>query len=410
VSTTTRRAPGSRASTDRASAFERDARRALGALADALRAAAASVAPRGTNALAMSRVLGIDKSLSWRISRFTAERDPVDGSQHLPGPSGLRIYAAAVRDAGAPMGVARALEAAIDRVERVTGAHAGSRAAFRAMLAHCRDAVGDDERTLEFRRSAFVANSALWGIEARARLLVAVVIPAADGRLGMVLASGFFGLRRMRPGLAWPLARRRVRDPRGGVHDSGARPLDGSVGPHDAPILREFTSIGQRELHPAEGPDGTDWELAPGEVGLAGAVDCVFAERFDAIGDRARGATELMMRLDVPCEVAVIEAFVDRSIAPAAEPVPALHGLLTGGTGAIGPQRERARLPLSERPLRLDPDLAANPLAEVPRHWELVNDCMRAVDRPPDAFVGHRLVVRHPMIPSALTLSVSTET
>jgi hypothetical protein len=90
--------------------------------------------------------------------------------------------------------------------------------------------------------------------------------------------------------------------------------------------------------------------------------------------------------------------------------VPVLHGLLTGGSGAIGPQRERTRLPLSEQPLRLDPDLAANPLAEVPRHWELVNDCMRAVDRSPDAFVGHRLVVRHPMIPSALTLSVSTET
>lgn len=366
------------------------------------------MAPPNTNALAMSRVLGIDKSLAWRLARFIGERDTIEGSQHLPGEAGLRIYATAVRDAGAPVAVAHALDAAIDRLEHVVRDHAGSRAAFRAMLAHCRPEAADDERTLEFRRSAFVANSALWGIEARARLMVAVVVPSEDGRAEMAVVSGFFGLRRMRPGLSWPLARRRVRGPQGHPAPFAAQPLDATVGPGDAPLMREFTTIEAAELRAAEGPEGLDWELAPGEVGRAGAVDCVFGERFAAMGAPGHRATELMLRLDVPCELAAIEVFVDRSLAGDGTPVAGLHGLLTGGTGANDAGRERARLPLAERPVPLGRDLAGCPLPEVPRHWELVHDCMRAMGRGPADLAGHRLEVRHPMIPSALTMSVAT--
>jgi hypothetical protein len=40
-----------------------------------------------------------------------------------------------------------------------------------------------------------------------------------------------------------------------------------------------------------------------------------------------------------------------------------------------------------------------------PRHWELVHDCMRWLDRRPSSFRAFRLHVRWPAIPTALTVT-----
>ena len=40
-----------------------------------------------------------------------------------------------------------------------------------------------------------------------------------------------------------------------------------------------------------------------------------------------------------------------------------------------------------------------------PRHWELIHDCMRWIDRRPTDFRAHRLAMRWPLIPTALVVS-----
>ena len=114
--------------------FEQAASGALNQLRSATAAAIEAAGGSGLNSLALSRKLGIDKSLSWRMVRFAQEGDAFAGSKHLPGDAGLRIFVRAIRSA-AGQACGDALAAALDGLDRVVQQHAGNRTAFRALLA-----------------------------------------------------------------------------------------------------------------------------------------------------------------------------------------------------------------------------------------------------------------------------------
>ena len=65
--------------------FEQVASEALTRLRDSAHAAFAAAGGGDFNSLALSRRLGIDKSLSWRMVRFAQDPDVFAGSKHLPG-------------------------------------------------------------------------------------------------------------------------------------------------------------------------------------------------------------------------------------------------------------------------------------------------------------------------------------
>jgi hypothetical protein len=65
--------------------FETAASDALCALRDAAVTAIESIGGGNMNSLALSRRLGVDKSLTWRMVRFAQELDAFSGSKHLPG-------------------------------------------------------------------------------------------------------------------------------------------------------------------------------------------------------------------------------------------------------------------------------------------------------------------------------------
>lgn len=387
--------------------FELAAATALGELRSATAAGIAAAGGSDLNSLALSRKLGIDKSLSWRMVRFAQEGDAFAASKHLPGDAGLRIFVRAIRSA-AGQDCADALAAALEGLDRVVREHAGNRTAFRALLANCTEGGLADDRATEFRKSAFQANSALWGIEANARLMLAFLTQGTSGT-DVALVSGYLGVRRNRRDLSWPVARRRVLGHQGRTREAIAMPLDPSV-PMDAPpMLAEYSSITAESLRPVGTEHGFWYELPEGDIGSAGSVDCVFGERMPGAGPAPKSGVvqpaEVLLRLDMPVEHVLMEIFVDRDIPLAGEPTAALFGLLSGGTGENTADRERQRMPIAERPVQLgnEPKAWSTPVA--PRHWEMVHDCMRWLDRRPASFVIHRLALRWPLIPTALVMS-----
>lgn len=387
--------------------FEQAAAGALGELRSATAAAIAAAGGSGLNSLALSRKLGIDKSLSWRMVRFAQEGDAFAGSKHLPGDAGLRIFVRAIRSA-AGQACGDALAAALDGLDRVVREHAGNRTAFRALLANCTEGGLTDDRAMDFRKAAFQANSALWGIEANARVMLAFITQGKSGT-DVALVSGYLGVRRNRRDLSWPVARRRVLGHEGRTREAIAMPLDPSV-PMDAPpILAEYSSLPAESLRPIGTEHGFWYELPEGDIGSAGAVDCVFGERMPGAGPAPKSGivqpAEVMLRLDMPVEHVLMEVFVDRDIPLAGRPTAALFGLLSGGTGENTADRERQRMPIAEQPVELgnEPRSWSTPVA--PRHWEMVHDCMRWLDRRPASFAIHRLALRWPLIPTALVMS-----
>ena len=388
--------------------FEKAAQGALTRLRDAARAAFVAAGGPDFNSLALSRKLSVDKSLSWRLVRFAQEGDVFAGSKHLPGDAGLRIFARAIRGGLVPAAVATEYSDALDALDAVIKEHAGSRAAFRALLANCASEQPGEVHGTEFRRSAFQANSALWGIEASTRLLCAF-LTAGDRCTDVALVSGFLGLRRMRRDLSWPLARRRVLGHEGRTRERIAMPLDPSV-PMDAPpLLAEYSSVSAESLRPISTEHGFWYELPEGEIGGTASVDCLFGERMPGAGPAARKGgierPEVLLRIDMPTEHVLMDIFVDRDIPIAGMPSATLFGLLTGGNGENTPDRERQRMPICEQPteIGIEPKSWVTPVA--PRHWEVVHDCMRWLDRRPASFRVFRLALRYPIIPTALVVT-----
>jgi hypothetical protein len=79
--------------------------------------------------------------------------------------------------------------------------------------------------------------------------------------------------------------------------------------------------------------------------------------------------------------------------------------LLSGGSGENCADRERDRMPLAEQPQEIGQEPRAWTTPVAPRHWELIHDCMRWIDRRPTDFRAHRLAMRWPLIPTALVVS-----
>ena len=407
---TTESARATVASTCQGSAtFETAAKRALERLRGATKSTIDSAGLRDVNSLALSRKLAIDKSLSWRMVRFAEEPNAFSASKHLPGVAGLRIFARAVNAAGATADSVAQFDAALEELESVIAKHAGTRSSFRALLTQCTDAPQADDRAIGFRRGAFEANAALWGIQARTRLMMAFLTIGERGTIDVALVSGFLGLRRSRRDLSWPVARRRVLGHEGRSSAGVALPFDPSVALDAAPMLSEYSTIRGESLRPIGTNHGFWYELPEGDIGLRGAVDCVFGERLPGAGpvlrDGAVEDAEVMLRVDLPVEHVLFEVFIERAIPVNGTPTVSQYGLLTGGSGENSPERERGRIPVADQVQELtdDPRTWSTPVA--PRHWEMVNDCMQWLSRTPADFTVHRVSLQWPLMPTAVVLS-----
>jgi hypothetical protein len=387
--------------------FEIDARASLERLRGAIDAATSACGARGLNSLQLSRKLSIDKSLAWRIARFAQYEDVLLGSRHLPGDAGLRIFVRAVRARGGS-DAAGELVRAIDGFDAVVRDHAGSRHAFRALVANC-VAGPVDECGSEYRKAAFQANAAVWGIQARARVVLTFLTKDDRGGTDLSMVSGFVGLRRNRRDLSWPVVRRRIVGEGGRDRSAEPRPLDPACPADAPPILAEHSTLPGESLRPITTEHGHWYELPQGELGAAGAVDLFFGEHCPGARHApVRGIappTETLVRLDVPAENVIVDLFVDRALALDALPSAELLGLLAGGTGESVADREWQRMTLAERPEEIGNEPRHWTTPANPRHWELVHDCMRWLDRRPASFRTFRLNMAWPPIPTALVLS-----
>ena len=376
--------------------FRSEAGAVLGALHTAVAAAIAAAAPVGTNALALSRMMAIDKTLSWRMTRFVAEGDHFAASAHLPGDAAIRIFARAARERGLAAQEADRLDRAIRSLGELRKRHSKSRAEFQAMLADCRTDGATDERTAQFRRDAFMANAALGGTCARIRLLCVVHAPTGADDLGRgerIVIHGYLGLKRLRRDVCWPIGHGAV-----GIGAPGSMPATSG----GAPIVAAFSSPSVHHAQLVRDERGHWIELPDGEVGDAGAVDVVTAERVPP-GD---GMAAALLRVDVPCEWGIIEVLGMPAAWDRREPRACLESLVCGHP-PLGDRAPHGRhLPLPERPERIAVGVGAKPtIKEMPWHAELVQHVapwLRSADGPA---TGWRLRVRHPPAPSGLSMA-----
>lgn len=266
----------------------RSAQSALAALID-------EVGLGGSRAVDLARSLKLDKTLAWKLSRFTEQSDPTAAFKHLPGQSGVEIVVRAAGDLGVPEQRLEEVRRADSHLRGFVRKHAGDRRTFEAMLAGARP---DPQTEAEERKAFYKAGSAIWGVRARAQLLTLALSPSAKdpGRIDVVQVSGFVDFERLRPDVPWVIRRLRVHEDDGSSSGTFERePLDpegaGQTRGVDRPLslMPAFCTKPMPAIRQRVGASGWLYdELAPGDVGRKGATTVIAGERYHGALPRYR--------------------------------------------------------------------------------------------------------------------------
>jgi len=387
--------------------FENDLRAAVQGVRGALAEMVAAVDVDATRPQQMARDVGLDKSLSWKLSRILSDDDAVATAMHLPGKAGIRIVLKSFEKAGASTASLDALRAAVAAFDRVIETHCGDRETLDLMLGHLRrDGNGQHDETQ--RKKSFQGNSAIWGVQARVHLAAHLVAPNAGDpeMIDYAIVSGLVDFRRLRNDVPWAVASvRSYSDDGSPLPPEDFEPLDPSVAANEAPLLREFSTQPAPRFRITAGTAGTTrYEIAEGPVGKSGAITCLtgWASRHSHPRHRTEHDTfgEHLVNLITPAELLIFDLFVHRALEFNLPPQVMLYSQLPGGPVYPNTGREQGLLPLRETMIDLGagrPDVIT---PEIPRYHALAEMAMRRLGGSPDDYQGYRLKMRYPPIPT----------
>ncbi len=359
----------------------------------------------------VSRRFGINRNLTWKLSRVIAASDPFAALNHLPGAQGIGLLIDAFRENGAGEETIANVEAAMRRFNEVVDVHAGDRDRFELTL----ESMGlfERERRMEGGRElAFRGNSMIWGVRARTRLASFFLAPsdADDGTLVNVHIAGLMGFQRLRPGARWRLFRLQAHDDTGRPLDAMRRPEElEPKGPEDPPlVIREFCSARMPALDIVERPAGREYILPGGPVGNLGEFDCMFGNIVRGIpARRALPDNEWIggaSTITLPVEHLIFDLIVHRDVRLDGGPEVLVHGFPHGGIDTPEDQSAAHALPCLDRPVELAgrPPAVATPL--VPRYSQLLARVCTRMGWTPSHFTGVRLRIDFPPMSSRVVV------
>jgi hypothetical protein len=325
-----------------------------------------------------ARELGVNRNLTWKVSKIVNAPDALTLVQHLPGRSGLEILLEASGRAGAPAAAVDAVRDAVVRFDDLVRVHAGDRETLILMLNSM--TMGDRDRSVDHesaRKKSFQGNSVIWGMQARVRFAANFVAPNRrdPDLVDSAVVVGLMDLRRLRPNADGPLFRF------GTVNDDGT-PLEAADEPIDPesssglPLIRDYCSKPIPDIREIRTDAHTEYELVPGAVGRTGATTCVMGHYARAFASKYRDAVnefgEHRSRLVTPVEYQVY----------------------------FGRDRHLLQMSTELEELGTSPPVVATPhIAGYPR---LVERVYEKLGWSAEHFTGYRLVMRYPPIPTLL--------
>ena len=390
--------------------FEAEARataqRVRRAVADAL----ASVQADPTRPQSVGHLLGLDKSLAWKVARVVGDEDALAAVARIPARAGQRILSDALRAAGATAPVLKELASALGEFESLIERHSGDRETFGMMIAAL---TPEGRRQLEegHRRLSYQGNSATWGVQARVHISAHFAMPSRQDpdMLDLAIVSGLLDLRRLRNDTPWAVASLR------GFHDDGsaveAIPVEGidpgwtpSQGP---PLISQFCSPNLPPLNLVSREEGVmRFEVGAGPIGNTAAVTCVTGWILRAEVERWRSEMDALgehvVTLATPTELLVHDVFLHRDIWPQTPPSAHCYSLLPGIPVYPRGGRVRGLLPLTDPVINLGSSPDAT-LPEAPRYHQIVAAVFKRLGHEPSEFRGARFRLRYPPIPALIT-------
>jgi len=381
-------------------------RQAQSAFADLLSEAGLA----GARPTEIGRTLGLDKTLAWKVSRFSDSPDLLKAVKHIPGSGGVEIVLKAAKAQGVESGYILAVRNADRTFRDFVRQRAGDRRSFEAMLA----AGGRDETIeLEERRAFYQSGAAIWGVRAKVQFLTLCLKPSPtdDQRIDVLQLGGFMHFERLRSDVPWIIRRLWTSDSGSSPGADFERvPLCPETASGTAlPLIPRFCSDPLPEINQFVKEDGVIYdELAPGVVGKHGTLNCVTGEHYRSAiprywnEDNTFGRYELLLR--TPVEAVIFDVYLHQSLNNFGDFDHAVYGLLEDRPG-MGRGKTHDRPLHPPAPAR---QLGSPPIARTPRIAQYDAMLDFALDRAQwgsrDEFRGYRAEVDYPATPWCLTM------
>lgn len=388
--------------------FEEHYRSTVLDLRDALTGLLAKVQADPGSPQELARQFGLNRNLTWKISRVIRSSDPVGVYSVMPGASGFAIFLKALAKAGAPEESIEAVKASLRSFEQMIKTHAGDRSNLELMLDSLMgDSVGSEPLEVS-RKLAFRGNSGIWGLQARLRVRTLFIAPNPEdpNLVDTAQISGLVDICRFRKDAVLPLFETRVYNDDGSVLDAPDRqPLEPEVAGYEGSMLLPgFCSAPLPPIKVLEQEYGTRHVLGDGSIGNCGATTVMygsFTPRFATLyRDENNRFGECSADINVPVETLLFDLIVHKGAADKLEAEPKL-------LQRIGKQLwngHTSELPCPEKLqyLGFGPPRVGTPL--MPRYSELVGAVFERTDWDPKDFRALRLEMKYPPVNSTVVL------
>jgi hypothetical protein len=358
----------------------------------------------------VSRRYNINKNLSWKISRIINSTDSYDLVPHVPGRGGMKILCQAFDAAGVDSARTEAVQRAFEAYNEMIRLHVGDRATLELYVGSRRPGGIHSEQLEDKRRLAYQGNSAIWGVQVRLGVTLRAIVANDDDPEFVDIADvgGFFGFRRLRPTVSWPVLQQRVLADDFQVEREVRVPIDPAHSGDGPPLMPEFCSQPLPETRTILDHGAAIHELCEGPVGMTAAIDVAFGTVSKHVvpvhGDSSDSVGEHYCRIDTPVETVQFDLLVHRDLPfelpPRSLTCSRLHGQPTfplsrstrfhlPGTSTVqdlGSTREGISTPL---------------LRDYPR---LAESTCEALGQDIEAFHAYRIIVKYPPMPTVMVL------
>lgn len=378
----------------------------------ALRKAIDQVIPGVSGARACGRALGLRRHLGWQVYTVAHSGDHATVLRAVPMARGWTLVLKALEKLGCTAAAMQSLKAAIKRLEVQLGTAKADRPALRAAAAGALDTAEQRAHMLRARADATRANEYIHGIKAEAQVSALMIGPAdAKGVVDLATVTQLHGLRRSRPGSAWPvyytLEAYDNQRPKRGVAagrygKSGALPLVRQLSSDAAAGALRMRKDG--ETHMVE---FVDTGSGGGGTGGSAAMDLAFIECLRGAGSAKPSDTEsrLLFLINTPMDRAVVEVWFHKSVTLRNDPSallvssPSLNRRVLAAHGI-------ERLPLEATAVPVDaPKLPRALQRHGAAHAKMLALGAKKLGAPMSEFRGFQLDVKDPPWMSMLVLA-----
>ncbi len=360
-----------------------------------------------TKARESARELGLNRGLTWRLTRMVRESDPRSVVSDVPGAQSMGKFFEACLQRGAPQQAVTAAIQALDAFESAMSSCSGDRKTLGMLMANATAGRSTGE-TEKGRRKLFEGACGVWGGQAQARFVTVFVFPSPDNpnKLDAAHITGLVGFRRL-SARAWPLSYEAVHHASGVPAPFVKEALDpAGTTEGQAQLLKGYCSPPQPDIQVVVSGDYKRFELAPGPVGNEGMTTCVFGTRLRRMYDRYSETPDtagFMVLLQTPVEQVMFDMFVHKALEVEDPPRTQLLDRLLFPQSNVESDFDRQSLPIAETPVLLPRGLAGTLCPYIPWYTRLVDDVARKIGMPLDDFTGSRFEMAYPPISTTLS-------